>query len=197
MANSEGKAYALTVLTPMPWWTRVYRRVVFFLIHVVHWPKRDQVNLAKLSFIHFARWVVIRRSRFPWLGHPQPRERLHYDYLLFCSNFNGGWGEYLDAFSDVIPRGVNNIWRWCIKYPKARPISPFLGYAAFNQIDTDYFYNAYPGASTRDIKAALELHAQLETFAKEPRTGLSDSEFRRKYEAFLTRIQGCLGTIGP
>ena len=51
-----------------------------------------------LSFIHYARWVVIRR--FPDGGRG---ERLGHTYLFFESNFNGTWDQYIDAFSEVVP----------------------------------------------------------------------------------------------
>jgi hypothetical protein len=196
MANIEGKASALNVLTPMPRWLRFYRGIVFLVGKLRLWLLKSHLtNLDRLRFIHFGRWVVIPREGFPWLGPEQPGEDLHHDYYLFCSNFNGSWGQYLDAFSDVIPRDVNHFWRGCVKYPGAKPATPFLRYAKDNEIDTDYYYSAYPGASTRDIKAALELHAKLEHFAQESKD-LSPDDFQREYEAFLARIQGCLGSTG-
>ena len=56
-----------------------------------------------LSFIHFARWVVVPRHKFPRLSENQPEEHLHYDYLLFFSNFNGTWNQYIDAFPTSSP----------------------------------------------------------------------------------------------
>ena len=198
MADVEGKSTPLNVLTPIPPWLLplLYRS---WFLPFFFWLRarfsRGPNELSKLAFIHFARWVLIPRSGFPRLSSEQPREDLHYDYLLFCSNFNGTWGQYLDAFSDVIPTNVNRLWLGSVKYPKARPLTPFLEYAAYNEIDTDYYYNAYPGASTRDILSALELHAQLKRFARTT-VGLSPGDFQREYDAFLTRIQGCLGNTG-
>jgi hypothetical protein len=196
VANVEGKASPLNVLTPIPRWLRLYRtRVLPLAFRFAAWFSRGPGPLDKLAFIHFARWVFIPRGRFPRLAFEQPREALHYDYFLFCSNFNGTWGQYLDAFSDVISSRVNLLWLGSVKYPKSRPLTPFLRYAAYNEIDTDYYYNAYPGASTRDIKAALELNAQLQMFAGAT-VGLSPGDFQREYDAFLTRVQGCLGSTG-
>jgi hypothetical protein len=197
MADFTGKATPLNVLTPIPPWLWFYRTWVLPFVFRVWVPlfSRGPGPLDKLAFIHFARWVLIPHDRFPHLAPEQPREDLHYDYWLFCSNFNGTWGQYLDAFSDVISDKVNWLWLRSVKYPKARPLTPFLKYAAYNEIDTDYYYNAYPGASTRDILSALELHAQLQTFAAAT-VDLPPDDFQREYDAFLTRVQGCLGTTG-
>ena len=66
----------------------------------------QQARLAQLSFIHFARWTLVRRV--PYNRPPQPARRLHYAHLFFESNFNGGWEEYIDAFSYVLGFGM-----WC------------------------------------------------------------------------------------
>ena len=76
--------------------------------------------------------------------------------MLFVSNFNGTWDQYIDAFSDGIPNGLDLFWYSSTKYPGSIPITPFKNYIRANQIDTDYYYNATPGAAQRDIKAALQ-----------------------------------------
>jgi hypothetical protein len=155
-----------------------------------------QKNLVELSFIHFARWVIVPRGAFPRLADSQPRENLHYDYLLFESNFNGDWEKYIDAFSQVVPGGMDNIWRWSVKYPGSRPISPFLSYIRNCQYDTDYYYSAYPGASTNDIRAALQLNDELTAFVEASAT-LPPAEFARAYNRFLARVQNCLSKTAP
>lgn len=196
MANVAGKAYAITNTTPMAPWKTIFLRMVFFVIGRFGVPKKDQQNLANLSFIHFARWVIIPHDRFPRLDPSQPAESLNYDYLLFCSNFNGSWEQYIDAFSEVIPGGMNNIWRWSTKYPGSRPITPFLSYIAQNQYDNDYYYNATPGATTSDIRHALDLQARLDAFIPASR-GLSPEAFERAFYTFIASVQSSLGTTGP
>ncbi len=154
-----------------------------------------QTNLTDLSFIHFARWVIIKRDAFPRLGSTQPREKLHYDYLLFESNFNGDWEKYIGAFSDVIPGGMDNIWRWSVRYPSSRPITPFLNYIRNCQYDTDHYYSAYPGASTNDIRGALALQKALGDFAKNTASA-SPEEFARSYARFVNQVQNCIATTG-
>ena len=154
-----------------------------------------QTNLTDLSFIHFARWVIIKRDEFPRLDSTQPQERLHYDYLLFESNFNGDWEKYIGAFSDVIPGGMDNIWRWSVRYPSSRPITPFLNYIRNCQYDTDHYYSAYPGASTNDIRGALALQEALGEFAKNT-ASVPPEEFARAYARFIVQIQNCIATTG-
>ena len=69
-------------------------------------PRRDQSpssnDLINLSFIEFARWVIVPRNSFPRPDERMDAEELRYDYLLFFSNFNGTWNQYIDAFSAVL-----------------------------------------------------------------------------------------------
>jgi hypothetical protein len=154
-----------------------------------------QTNLTDLSFIHFARWVIVKRDEFPRLEPTQPPEKLNYDYLLFESNFNGDWEKYIGAFSDVIPGGMDNIWRWSVRYPSSRPITPFLNYIRNCQYDTDHYYSAYPGASTNDIRGALALQKALGDFRKAT-ASCSPEEFGRLYSRFVVQVQNCIATTG-
>ena len=113
MSNINGKVYAMNVITPMkPWKTFIVRVIFWLLPH----SKTRMSELVDLSFIEFARWVIIPRDGFPFLGKGQEREDLHYDYLVFFSNFNGTWNQYIDAFS-AVSEGLNLIWRWSEKFP--------------------------------------------------------------------------------
>jgi hypothetical protein len=157
--------------------------------------RQVQANLIELSFIHYARWAIIRRGDFPRLSPSQPAEDLAYDYMLFESNFNGDWEKYIDAFSEVVPGGMDNIWRWSVRYPGSRPITPFLTYIRNCQYDTDHYYSAYPGASTNDLLGALRLSDELEALQRTAGS-TTPEQFAAAYDAFLLRVQNCLATTG-
>ncbi len=195
MPNQAGKSYALNAITPMEPAATPLVRLEFPAIRLGFFHQQTEA-LIGLQFIHFARWVVLSRDAFPYFGPPQPRESLRYDYLLFCSNFNGNWENYIDAFSEVIPGGIDNIWRWSLKFPGARPVGPFINYIRACQYDTVYYYTAYPGASTKDILGALTIVDALDAFALESGV-LSPDEFRAAYNEFLGEIQPHLGSTGP
>jgi len=195
MGNRSGKTYALTVLTPMRPLRTWGLRAVFLAVRLGFF-KLVQRNLKELQFIHFARWVIVPRSKFPRVDPSQPRESLKYDYLLFCSNFNGDWAAYIDAFSEVVPFGMDNVWRWSVKYPMSVPITPFLAYIRQNQFDADYYYSAYPNTTTNDVLNALALRARLETFARASRD-LDPDAFKREYEQFVLSVSRALGSTGP
>jgi hypothetical protein len=91
VANVEGKATAITVVTPVKWSGPVVLWLVFWAGRNI---RSTLKKLEQFSFIHYARWAVIHR--FPDGG---AGERLNHSYLFFESNFNETWDQYIEAFS--------------------------------------------------------------------------------------------------
>jgi hypothetical protein len=192
MSNINGKVYAMNAITPMkPWKTWILRGFFFILGHV----KPLQQDLINLSFIEFARWVVLPRNKFPYLGRGQQPEELKYDYLLFFSNFNGTWNQYIDAFSAVLSKGLNVIWRWSEKFPGSVPVTPFKNYITNCQFDTDYYYSSYPHAAANDLKAAHIVQASFDSLSKKA-AGCTPEEFATAYQQFVLEVQAHLGETG-
>ncbi len=187
MSNVAGKAYGINVVTPMPpaktWINK-------FLFMVARAFPGALSGLLGLSLIHFARWVIIRRDAWPERGQRQRPTRN--DLMLFCSNFNGTWDQYIDAFADGIPNGLDLFWYSSTKYPNSIPITPFKDYIRVNQIDTGYYYNATPGSAQRDIKIALSLAAALQ--AVDP--DADDETLAAATRAILLKAQNGLGAPG-
>ena len=190
MSNVAGKAYGMNVVTPMRPYLTWINRLIFMASRAL---PANLAGLLGLSIIHFARWAIIRRDQWPDLG--QGRQNLQNDYMLFCSNFNGTWDQYIDAFSDGIPNGLDLFWFSSTKYPHSIPITPFKDYIRANQIDTDYYYNATPGAAQRDIKAALRLRRALVALASQ-HAAQTPEAFRQAYVAALVAVQNDLGSQG-
>ncbi len=192
MSNINGKVYALNVITPMkPWKTWILRVAFFVLDHI----KSLQNDLINLSFIEFARWVIIPRTAFPALGHGQLQEDLKYDYLLFFSNFNGTWNQYIDAFSAVLSRGLNLIWRWSEKFPGSVPVTLFKEYIARVQFDTDYYYTAYPHATANDLKSAHIVQSSFDQLSAVAAHS-NAQEFADAYLRCVLQVQTHLGETG-
>lgn len=190
MSNVAGKAYAMNVITPMrPAMTWINR----FLFMTSRAIPATLSGLLGLAFIHFARWVIIKRDQWPQLG--QPPANLSNDYMLFCSNFNGTWDQYIDAFADGIPGGLDLFWYASTKYPNSIPITPFKNYIRANQVDTNYYYNATPGSGQRDIKSALKLAHDLQRIETRL-SSLRDDELASAFERLLIANQGGLGSPG-
>jgi hypothetical protein len=189
MSNTAGKAYAMNVLTPVLPGSTWVNRLIFMASRAI---SSSLSGLLGLSLIHFARWVIIERDQWPQMG--QPPQTLKNDYILFCSNFNGTWDQYIDAFADGIPGGLDLLWYSSTKYPHSIPITPFKTYIRANQVDTNYYYNATPGSGQRDIKQALRLAAAIRALAIN--LPADDAAFAEAYRALLRQVQGAMGAPG-
>lgn len=180
MANVEGKATAITVLTPV-------KREGPLVLWAVFWAgrhiKETLQKLEQLSFIHYARWAVI--PRFPDGG---AGERLHHTYLFFESNFNGTWDQYIDAFSEVVPFRMKAIWGTSVGFPGPLPVAPFKDYIRRNEFVANHYWSAYPGATTTEIVSAGRVEAAL-TDLRRRAANLEPDAFASAYNALLTAVQ--------
>lgn len=181
--NTEGRATAITVVTPLRPFATPLLHAVFWLAGHVPGAKR---KLEKLSFIHYARWSVL--SAVADNGPPQRPVRLRNRYLFFESNFNGTWDEYIDAFSEVVPWRMRAIWGTSYGFPGPRPVGPFKDYIRANDLPVLHYYSAYPEATTTQVRAALRVRDRLEPL-RAAAPGLSPERFQARWQAFLTDVQ--------
>jgi hypothetical protein len=148
-----GQAIAITTLTPV----RHRRRLAFHLWLVRHAPRFGR-PLEQLAFIYFARWTII--DRLP------PAQKLRTPYLLFESNFDGSWGEYLDAFADRLAKRITRLWGTCYGYERhvlqrkrghRFPPGDFKRFVQRNELRVLRFHAAYPDATTVIVRQAIAL----------------------------------------
>jgi hypothetical protein len=177
--NVADHAIAITVFSTCKWWARLWLPLVFAFARLF---PRSRSDLAELSFIHFARWTLV---------HKLPQQRLRYRHLFFESNFNGGWEEYIDAFSHVLTKGMTTFWGSSYGFPKPLPTAPFKEYIRANEIEVSHFYAAYPQATTTMVLQALELDERFAAFKRRAAT-LEGEAFAAEWRRFLTEAQGCL-----
>ena len=171
MADVAGRATAITTLTRLKPGARLQLAAVFWIGRHVTATLR---KLEALSFIHYARWAIVDG-----------------DHLLFESNFNGTWDQYIDAFSAVVPLRMKAIWGSSYGFPGPVPVEPFKAYIRRHELRANHYWSAYPGASTTEIIAAQRVAAALHAF-KQRSDGLAPDAFAAAYAQLLTEVQGDL-----
>lgn len=183
--NVDGQAVALTVFSAVRWWGPVWLPLFFMLIRR---GRGSLKTLKQLSFIHVARWSLV--SRLPGNGE-QSERRLRFAHLYFESNFNGGWEEYIDAFSYVLTLGMWGFWGSSYGFPHALPAGPFKDYISRNAYETDHYYSAYPAATTTTVLAALELEPKVAALRRQA-SEMSPESFTVAWQRLLSESQSCL-----
>jgi len=184
--NIDGQAIAITVFSTLKWWGRLFLPILFAVTKRV--PKLTK-TLVQLSFIHFARWSII--TEIPYNGAPQSERKLRYPHMYFESNFNGGWEEYIDAFSHILTSGMAAFWGSSYGFPKALPVAPFKEYIRVNETEASHYYSAYPEATITMVMAALDVDSKLASL-KRNAAQMSPQAFAAAYERFLTDAQRSL-----
>jgi len=169
------RAIPMTVFSQIrPWRTWLQEWILRFSRLSASAPIRD------LSFIHFVRFAVVRTLP----GGP----RLRHPLLLFESNYNGSFENYIDTFSESVPKHMKLFWGTSYGFPGPLPCTPFKAYIDKNEFVIGHYYRAYPEASVSMIVSALELDAPHQRFYEHARH-LDPEEFGRAYRAFVTDHQ--------
>lgn len=100
-------------------------------------------ELMNIPTIHFARWVLFDENK----------------RVLFFSNFDGSWQQYLGDFIDQSGWGLTGIFSNTGPFPKTRFLftggaydeGHFLAWSRNSQIPTQIWYSAYPELSIKNI----------------------------------------------
>ncbi|MFN8373882.1 MAG: hypothetical protein U0694_13530 [Anaerolineae bacterium] len=124
--------------------------------------KRDNkyVLFSELETTHFARWVIINDY-----GEP---------HLMFSSNHDGTWEEYIDLLITKIGPALDEIWGRCEGYPGGRTQNPEQFRAAFKQYisqhyyEADTFYLGYRGVKVTELKGYLKIQERVQELLDMP-----------------------------
>ncbi len=111
-----------------------------------HWNRGE---LGGIPTIHFARWMLIDGG----------------ERLLFFSNFDGSWENYLGDFIDRASAGLTGVWSNAVEFPPAHNLihdgsqraEAFKNWTRKYQIETQVWYSAYPDVSVVNQLDALRL----------------------------------------
>ena len=106
--------------------------------------------LDDIGTVHFARWVVL----------PDGDDGGH---LLFASNFDGPWDDYIEDFAARSAESFDAIYSNCVGWPErgSRDIDAFKAFIRKHEVRADVYYRAYPRATVKQVRAALKVRAAL------------------------------------
>ena len=116
---------------------------------------QDKGKLIGIPSIHFAHWSIIDNGR----------------RLLFLSNFDGSWENYLDDFIDKVSFGLTAVWTNTVDFPKtsflffegSRDGSRFKTYTRDKQTYTNVWYSAYKQSTVETIDNNSSIREDLFT----------------------------------
>jgi len=142
---------------------------------------RGPSPLARLDYVHFARWVVIGevRGRFPKLS--RNRRQLRMRYLLFTAGFDGSVEHFVEDVRTTLGDTADRIWGSCIGYPGASDRDEVHRYFEHNRLAIPHSFLAYEH-SVPQVKAALGLREKYIRLAMAAQTA-DDAELLSRFKA--------------
>jgi hypothetical protein len=127
-------------------------RAILFLTNVV---ARVSTNgkLSGLTSLHFAHWALIDDGR----------------RLLFLTNYDGSWENYLDDFIDKASIGLTGIWSNTVNFPRTRFLvlggaqdeRRFKTISRRNQVYSNVWYSAYDRLTVQAIDNNSAIREQM------------------------------------
>lgn len=158
--NVQNHMASITIVKP-GWLRRATLRMVLWAINLVARLFATHGTLSGIPSIHFAHWSMIDGGR----------------RLLFLSNFDGSWENYLDDFIDKAHRGLTAVWSNTIGFPRTQFLvgggamdgPRFKAVARDAQTVTNAWYSAY-----RDLTVqGIDKNSTIREYLSEPTSAQS------------------------
>lgn len=119
-------------------------------------------ELGGIITIHFARWVFLLDRR------PDPPVRRH--RLLFFSNYDGSWENYLGEFIDRAAGALTAVWSNTVGFPAARSLledgardeEAFKRWTRERQVPTQVWWTGISGSTVQNVRDDLWIRRRLE-----------------------------------
>jgi len=142
------------------------RSTIAFVLWLLDYTARHiyyRGHLARVSTIHFARWVFLDQKQ----------------RLFFASNYDGSLDSYMDDFINKVAFGLNVVFSNGVGYPRsnwlvlggAKNEQKFKYFIRRHELATEVWYSAHPGLTASDLEKNTRIRQGLEA-------ALSDEETR-------------------
>jgi hypothetical protein len=119
-------------------------------------------DLGGIVTIHFARWVIVLDRR------PDPPVRRH--RLVFFSNYDGSWENYLGEFIDQAAGALTAVWSNTVGFPAAKALrgqgardeEGFKRWTRDRQVPTQVWWTGISGSTVQNVRDDLWLRRRIE-----------------------------------
>jgi hypothetical protein len=150
--NVQNHMASITIVKP-GWLRRLTLWLVLWAVNLLARARSTHGELSGIPSIHFAHWSMIDGGR----------------RLLFLSNFDGSWENYLDDFIDKAHEGLTAVWGNTVGFPRASFLinggatdgPRFKAVARDGQVVTNVWYSAYRRLTVQNIDNSSSLREEL------------------------------------
>ena len=218
MANTSGKAYALTCLCPIE---KGHLNGTAYSDEVRHrlqnWGLLEHSPMAKVPQTYLCRYFVLDDVYYESLAGTEfggtfydfmsifsdkfrrralPREdHLKSKYIVFSCNLHGDLDAYLRGMWDAISVDIQLIWQFCYGFDEVKDADTFVAYIKKCQLKAALFFVGSNDDSLPEQLKALYLKQEFSRFAAEHQ-GMPAAQLQQAYQAFIQRVEP-LNLAGP
>jgi hypothetical protein len=140
--NVQNHMSSITIVKP-GWLRRATLWIVLWTVNLLARAQATHGELSGIPSIHFAHWSLIDGGR----------------RLLFVSNFDGSWENYLDDFIDKAHHGLTAVWSNTVGFPRTQFLigggatdgPRFKAVARDSQTVTNAWYSAYRDLTVQGV----------------------------------------------
>ena len=151
-ASVQNHMASITIVKP-GWLRRSALWLVLWAVNLLARARATDGELSGIPSIHFAHWSMIDNGR----------------RLLFLSNFDGSWENYLDDFIDKASDGLTGVWSNTVNFPRtyflifggATDGPRFKAVARDSQTVTNVWYSAYRELTVQGIDNSSSVREDL------------------------------------
>jgi hypothetical protein len=213
--NVSGRAYALTILSPIKnaYTSEEIAYADVIRDHLQHWNFEQNSPMAKVPQTYLCRFFVlddvyteslptggvldtltdllpavpdsVRRNTLPKEDHLKNR------YLVFSCNFHAGENADLDGYLrgmwHAIQDRIKEIWQYCYGFDSVRDAESFIRYMKKCQLPASLFFNGSNDEPLEEQLKALYLKQEFAKFTIENQ-GLDATTIKMNLQTFMQRV---------
>ncbi len=211
MANVSGKAYGLTILSPIK--SGHEAQCGFCDIvrdRLIEWGTDSASPMAKVPNTYLCRLFVLDDvysqslaagdfyysitsflslfSKTIRMGSLPKEDHLQSKYLVFSTNFHGELDDYLRGMWQAAGDDIQKIWQYCYGFDEVRGAETFISYMKKCQLETTLFFVGSNDETLAEQLKGLYLKQELTRFAAEHQ-GWPAKELQQAYRDFINRVE--------
>ncbi len=115
-------------------------------------------------------------------------DHLKSKYLVFSSNFHGDLDAYLRGMWQAIAPEIQNVWQHCYAFDAVKDAGDFVSYMKKCQLTAALFFVGSNDDPLEEQLKALYLKQEFSRFALESQ-GLPTAELKKRYQEFIARVK--------
>lgn len=211
MGNVNGKAYALTILSPIkPGHTGEVSYSDETRARIDDWNFLPNSPMTKVPETYLCRFFVLDDVFTQSLGGPDfygtisdflaifsdkarmnalPREdHLKSKYLVFSCNFHGDLDTYLRGMWNSIASELKQIWEFCYAFDEVKDADSFVAYMKKCQLNAALFFVGSTDDPLQEQLKSLYVKQEFGKFVTEHQ-GLPAVQLQKAYQEFIKRIE--------